>query len=153
MGCLGVTTWAQDLNDRFLGERGDQSHHVGHPWLSIVYLFLPTNARHKKDKSIKAPLKFFGFSSLSFSNPLYSTTVTMSAHPFDQTEPFNVYDDSDTDSITEDFQSMALSEMQYTSPPSWEMDHSLQPKLPAYALRRRNAIVGELPDAPSRSSN
>ncbi|CAO3673021.1 unnamed protein product [Umbelopsis vinacea] len=77
----------------------------------------------------------------------------MSAHPFDQTEPFNVYDDSDTDSITEDFQSMALSEMQYTSPPSWEMDHSLQPKLPAYALRRRNAIVGELPDAPSRSCN
>ncbi|CAO3692433.1 unnamed protein product [Umbelopsis ramanniana] len=77
----------------------------------------------------------------------------MSAHPFDQTEPFNIYDDSDTDSITEDFQSISLSEMQYPAP-SWEVDHSLQqPKLPAYALRRRNAIVGELPDAPSRFYN
>lgn len=77
----------------------------------------------------------------------------MSAHPFDQTEPFNIFDDSDTDSITEDFQSMALSEMQFSSSPSWEVDHSLQPKLPVYAMRRRNAVVGELPDAPSRLFN
>jgi hypothetical protein len=76
----------------------------------------------------------------------------MSAHPFDQTEPFNVYEDSDTDSITEDFQSISLTETQLPAS-SWEVDFSLQPKLPVYALRRRNAIVGELPDAPSRFFN
>ncbi|KAG2174155.1 hypothetical protein INT43_004175 [Umbelopsis isabellina] len=79
---------------------------------------------------------------------------SLSAHPFDHIEPFNVYEDSDTDSISDDFQSMAISEIQFQPAyQSLSMNQSTDPELPVYALRRRNAIVGELPDAPSKLCN
>jgi hypothetical protein len=80
--------------------------------------------------------------------------TAISAHPFDRIEPFNIYEDSDTDSITDDIQSLAISEIQFQpAHQSLNMDQSTDPELPLYALRRRNAIVGELPDAPSRTCN